>query len=433
MPLPFGRVAEANARANNPGRADSRAYWRITEASGPVANRQSMVMAGSLLPEKPFSYHTGQRLKVTAYPNSRVNSIQVLGPDYGSLHVTGRINEQDFDRGSAQCFVELVKSGSGLNGPTKIQSASVIKSKFEAWADEGAFLKIQLVVPQSRSREEGLSTDDLWDDTTYYGAIESFDPTIEFAGLYTYELKFAIQGKLSVTTKTAGAKKKPPSTMSKLMGLVGTAQSIFSDMKLAVAEIKSYYQDYVVNSFNKVQSTIDNLSAFSSSVIGLTALPADLAKRQLGLVSACQDAVSQFTVDLIGVASQYTAVGDAWVRTAAPVNQMFIPFVVYSDRDQSSTPEEETTNAVAMLSFNRVARQLRDVLASMARAAVESSDMYSDANIIALHNVHYGDTLRGLSNKYYQSPDMWQIIADFNDLPSDSLSVGMVILIPEVT
>jgi LysM repeat protein len=76
-------------------------------------------------------------------------------------------------------------------------------------------------------------------------------------------------------------------------------------------------------------------------------------------------------------------------------------------------------------------RLLRTMLYNLAQTEyIARQQVAAEATLLDVYPVAQGDTLRKIASAYYGDPTKWQQIATYNNMTGDSVTPGMVILIP---
>jgi nucleoid-associated protein YgaU len=130
------------------------------------------------------------------------------------------------------------------------------------------------------------------------------------------------------------------------------------------------------------------------------------------------------------VQSNYKRAADAFAPLAS--NTGFLAAAVNMDATTGTdSPPADDAAVGLMLACDTFEIQATvQALKSEAIRARTNALAQVEPDVLDLYLVKQGDTLRRISTKYFQTPDRWGDIADFNGLPTDSLSVGMVLQIP---
>lgn len=102
--------------------------------------------------------------------------------------------------------------------------------------------------------------------------------------------------------------------------------------------------------------------------------------------------------------------------------------------DARSDLDVSARTALNVLDFEVWTRGLRFITRSMLGQSFEAAqelDERSDPNAIALYRPHKGESLYGVSRRFYETPHGWRLIAERNNLSGITLTGNELLVIPE--
>lgn len=344
------------------------------------------------LPYRPLTISGKQRAEFTWYPGNPEATVQMLGPDEGSIQLRGYWKDR-FIAGTNAASIPLVPlTEQRSNTPAGRSIATV--------AD-----LVQLVDTMRRSgRRITLS----WGGLVRVGHITGFTQTWHNVHDCEWELEFGVvsQGEGKVVSVIAD---------------VATAASQYQQYVSATLELADAVKNKpttlpFLTEFNQAYATFEEemfkntSAAYSIATIGnqyLTA-PGDTARRSVALLAGT-------------VAQANTFIGTSMDRALSDVFE----FSYWINEDE--TPFGVQLNAA------NTRRTLRNAATSiMYSNAVARNQLQQNLNAdLTVSYVAPGNIdLRDVSTRFYGNPNEWRALMQFNNLRSSSVAAGTVILVP---
>lgn len=346
------------------------------------------------LPYRPLTISGKQRAEFTWYPGNPEATVQMLGPDEGSIQLRGYWKDR-FIAGSEAAVsynqedLAFARQG-GFSPGTGIATVADL---------------VQLVDTMRRSgRRITLS----WAGLVRVGHITGFTQTWHNVHDCEWELEFGVvsQGEGKVVSVIADA---------------ATAASQYQQYVSATLELADAVKNKpttlpFLTEFNQAYATFEEemfkntSAAYSIATIGnqyLTA-PGDIARRSVALLAGTVVQANTF----IGT-SMDRALSDVF-EFSYWINEDETPFGV--QLNAANTRRTLRNAATSIMYSNAVARnQLQQNL---------NADL--TVSYVAPGNID----LRDVSTRYYGNPNEWRSLMQFNNLRSSSVAAGTVILVP---
>ena len=409
----FGYVHNAIQASNEVTTGSS--TWEVREMLG---EKRTFLLSGSCLPFKPAEYSVGSRVKKTYYPGSDVATLQVLGTDNPDFTLQGKISTLDLMRGVA--LIQVKKNQTG--NPEYWKNAVQWKIALSRMATLGIPLRVRWQIEDSpvTNTYDTKTLDASWVNCV----CTKIDWKDLFGGEYEYSATFMVSSRSGV----ADISKKPtpiPQPMTTYQKLVDA----WDTTKVVLKEANDFYRDYVVQTINKIDTAVNEVSTVVQSIVNLQNLPADVAKRVATSAANLRSQILDIAATGVGVVSEYKSVGTQWAAMTDR-RSFILPWKTVSRSNRDDNVDSQTTDAIARMDHERSMKSIWNQTYQLAYGSTVS--LSGTDNFLALYFVKEGDTLRRLAIKYYSDQTKWVDIARYNNLQSDILSVGMILIIPQV-
>lgn len=407
---PFKSIFATPAKYNGP---DFVAFF-IEELPYQGEGKQ-IVLQGKSMPHQPFITGGKQRLIKEYYPGNAEPAVQVLGGEEDNITIKGRFYAKHY-RGTATITPEEMRTV-----PT------VLRDEIDGVRKRGNLVKITL------------------GEWERWGWIEHCKFNMKTLADVEYEIEFFIIGD------------KPPSKCKM------TADSSFQVVELGVdlmsaalafeanalevpADFPGTIFDAINNLIGAVATANSVLVKFVEQVIKTGENAQKSANKALGLIKYTTAKIASFK-KAIGFLSIYAA-GIEGEFNAAISETKKVSHAKYILGVQKSTSKAPLVISDAMLAaatskapaYSTVASTQQKALAKTGSVTMESTlkKMQKQFEAIAFtipigrHLVKQGDTLQGISYKFYKVSDHWKAIYDHNKLTSTELTTGAILEIPRL-
>lgn len=330
-------------------------------------------LTGNMMPMQPYPWDQEARLIKERYPGNNEAAVQHLGTSYGDLVIRGRFKDKKY------------KTESGLYGV----SYQIVQS-LEAMQERGNVLQFGL---------EGSAGS--W---IRYGYLEKVSFKMNKISWIDYELTFFVVGRsLPRNAYFAAKENQLPSTVNQQ--LIDLANASFSPAPTKMPQTLAEKMNGLING---VAKNIALVTGFVQNVLTAAQDVQASAQRALGLVKNLQTSLASFRRQ-IGAITNSTS--------------------VYS---QSGNPASRATDTYSNLAYvHEMSAQTHAISAQVAKLKANLQTLAFTVPL-ARYLVRKGDTLQGISVKFYGVSDNWAAIQTHNNLQSTILVEATVLEIPKV-
>jgi hypothetical protein len=351
-------------------------------------------LVGRALPYRGVVYETTQRGKTRYYPGNPVATQQILGPVDEPVTINGIWKDVFLGDGIARALVDTFDG--------------VARSGFQVEIAWGA---------------NTVSGDVAF---TRVGYIKKFKTTWDRPQDVGWEIVFELRGRDEPAA--------PPFTSSGLIAMREGFDATRVTFEDALDQIEAFQESPFAQIFGiqqSVESALDTAQTRAAEVInalndtsdalqGNVDIPGNIAERVRSLCSAGASAMLNLTATMAGTLG---SVEDAWATVRAIESDLAIAWLNF----QNIIFALFHTNDTAAESANNL---------SSAIAKQQRPDVIAEVQPIA------GTDLRELATEFYDDPELWWIIADYNSLsssrvpdlptgPSDQSPATFTIKIPQ--
>ena len=362
-------------------------------AVGPIS------LVGSALPVKGVTFGTEQRIKTRYYPGNPIATQTVIGPIKPNTTITGRWMDQSLGDGGTRTLI--------LDMEYLCERAIPVEVRWGGRATE-AFLNGEdpAIVRQ--------------------GLIKKFEPKYNRTIDAEWSLEFEWSGD--------PIQSAPPTFQSNIQN--GTDLTDFSDALLVNAEgVRSWmdtawsYLSKGTNAMLVVSDALDNVLNVAVDAAHLVSGASDLLQQAAELPSGVVDRIRGTCDAVIGSCADARAAYDA----SCGLTQTMIQDIVSGQSTQDTVAFFSLQVKRGMLALNPTDDPLArldgqtsiytllqgwDDTAERASAISATYAAKQVPEVIAVVRPPAGSDLRDLAAKYYDNPDLWIIIADYNGLDS---------------
>jgi len=401
----FNRSQAMDKLASQPSALAVPTSFSIRELTGKC---REVLLTGWCLPFRPVTDSMKQRMKVEYYPGATEAVAQVFGPNHTDQTVAGvfltryMADEDCFLYHEGKSF-DITRGGTA---PSRVDTAERARDILKSICKAGQEVVVNWGVDPFTSQSRGL--------------VRAANFKIHQAQRIEWEIEFewVADGLASLTPDLPKLPPDPKSLYDKLNDFINKVQEGINDLGDA-------YNEYVVQNLRKLNTTLDRVNNLVQSGIGLAGKPAQFAK---DVAVTCQN-VKQDIVDtqssMLNVAAQYVAVATEWQALAGGMS--FMPWSSTAEKPDDSV-DAQTKAVTTSLEASRL---LNEALWQAHLISNYAIGQITPA-VLDIYTAKTGDTLRKVSFVYYQTPNRWQDIADYNGITSDNLDAGDVLIIPAV-
>lgn len=374
--------------------------------------KKRLVLSGRALPFQTVEWKGKLRVKTKWYQGNPVASQQVLGFEHPPTEMKGQFStrflsdpvtpqEQGFfDKVSEQVSGSITGflTGSGPEPKFEVVSEAVVEFFDSPFKLVGERLKTAKEARDAlwRFQRDGCPVRVQWDDICRVGLITeaAFDHTRaeDIGWKLTFEWQSDDLPMPAVYSADPDLSQFPEGLLDKLRN--------FRKTVTAPAHFAGDMLDAINQDIALIESGINELAGCVTDYTNVGAEFLDTVNRMLGIYDSIMNAVNNVKDSIEGVNAEWCATTGRFddVAAAAEYNYDVLDFA----NDIGSSVAEQ-------------------------RAALEE---FREPRTIGTETVHEGQDLRYFSTKYYETPDHWTDIADYNELEGSDAPVGMTILIP---
>lgn len=361
----------------------------ITELSG---ERREVVLSGRGLPYRPFSLKTGQRVVLTRLPGSPVATSTVLGAREDPTNLRGMWKDRFF-------------SGNDGEPPFKLNNRQIATVReaidvLEKICQQGQ----QVRVSWMSIARVGFLTDfeAIWHN------IHDVEWVMDFEWVSRGQAPGPAALIASVEASDAGS------------SLRSAFDSIDNITLPTLFGFVTPYTTALLNFVNGLQDLIFNLEDHVSNTIRKILLPVQAIRGMISIFKSIEDEASllagYMTAQVAGAMNGNRPVQDPGFSTDedAPTVQTF------ADRMEAERYRRE------MLLW---AAELKRIAADNRRQLEDQTS----GELLGTYIAKANEDLRDVSKAYYNTPFEWRRLMVFNNLTSDILTAGQLVLIPKLS
>lgn len=357
--------------------------FTIKEATG---KKRRLDLRGRALPYRPYSLKGKMRAEFTWYPGNAVASVQLLGASEDGTTIKGQWKDR---------FIRSEDDNGNSVNPTGI--ATLDGRQVEDC--------MALVNAVDSFRMGGQLVEVTWDEITRVGIITDFAPTWNQREWVEWELSFGWVSR---------GEKESPITFAKPPDA--------TDFANQMSNLVTQLSDIVVPTFNLAQSFVDKIYGFattiSNTVNELEDLTFQVSNQVLTLSEAgsstlaCAETLKSASASIISLlgATPLRAMRNATTGTAQTFGEV-LETDVWQRSVKGVVREIETTAA-----------EKGDTL----RATVNQTDL------LATFVARAPTDLRDVSLIYYDTPNEWRRLMQYNGLSSSKLARGALVQVPKL-
>lgn len=353
------------------------------------------------LPYRPLTISGKQRAEFTWYPGNPEATVQMLGPEEGVINLRGFWKDR---------FIQ------GTNAAKLFNSGEFLLGQLPGLATLGQALPTvsALVQAVDDMRRMGRRITLSWAGLTRVGHITSFVQHWNNVHDCEWEMDFSVlsQGEATVPTVTASA----PNLADQAVQAIQQAEDFATELLASTTKLSDASLTYR-NAFATAVTQFDIITTAAASTVY------NAASSVASYEQAPFDAARRIAASASGlVVSASQALGGVIDRALADV----IEFGSWFGQDEAPMGIQ--------IAGNSVQRSVRNAVQSVRYNNAISRFMIEQqlqqellASFIAPQNMD----LRDVSTRYYNTPDNWQQIMQFNGLSSSKLNAGDLVWVPQ--
>jgi len=383
-----------------------------------------VVLEDRALPYRPISINGRQRAEFTWYPGSPNATVQMLGPEEGTISLRGFwkdrfIGQATMARAAGERQVTAAITGRSIVTGNQVLNANLpqVAGPISTVAD--------LVSVFDEFRRTGRQLKLSWDTIIRYGHITSFTQTWHNAHDCEWELEFSVLSQEFPEAPVIGFKVPVAAGLAaqafKLLGDISDQVNEWINNNPVSVVLKGLGEDALtVQAFAKsiestTQSWANSINNVAQNAVTLIQTPNEVG---LSLLSA----VTGPTVTLFRTAG---AVVDSCIVFGAQVGGIG---AALQGRDQDDVAFGLQLGQKSYAA--QIKQTIRDIETSNAVWRSQTTTAIQGPNVRIF--VAWKDMdLRDVSILYYKTPDNWRALMLYNGLSDSKLVAGQVIKVPE--
>ena len=343
-------------------------------------------LKGRALPYKPYSLKGKMRAEFTWYPGNAVASVQLLGASEDATTIKGKWKDR---------FIRSIDDDNNTVQPTAI----ALKNGQQV-AD--AFALVEAV---DAIRMAGKLVEVTWDGTIRHGILTSFNPIWQQREIVDWEIEFTWMSRGEAQSPPSFAPPETANTFaSKLGDLVGKLQAAVAPLFNLVDDFETKLDEYV----NAIIDASLEVSALADDTADLIFTPQNAIERALAAAESVRAAAASIQ-DLI---------------TSTPPRAM------------ERIADPTTLGLGDVLGIDSWSRGVKDAARAIeVQASTDADTLRASArqeDLLATFVARAPTDLRTVSQIYYDTPDEWRRLLQFNALTSSALAIGQLVLVPKL-
>lgn len=361
----------------------------ITELSG---ERREVTLSGRGLPYRPFSLRTGQRVELTWLPGSPVATSTVLGAREDPTTLRGMWKERFFYGGDEE-------------PPFKVNNRQVSSVR-------------EAVDILEKICQQGQQVRVSWMSISRVGFLTDFEAIwhnirdVEWVMDYQWVSRGQAPGPAALITSVEA---------SDVGTTMRSAFDLLDDIDFPrIFGLATFYANALVGFVNGIQDLIYDLEDHIANVTRKVLSPIQAVRGLISILKSVKDEVAimedYLGFQVAGAMNGNRPVADPGFSTDAdaPKAQTF------ADRMEAERYRRE------MLAWAREIKRIAE------DNRIQLEDQTS-GELLGTYVAKANEDLRSVSQAYYGTPFEWRRLMVFNDLPSDILTAGQLVLIPRIS
>lgn len=383
----------------------------IEQMTAAADGKWQLVLSGRALPYRPLEFKKESVAVKHVYPGNPEATIHMLGIDHPNTTWKGMWKTrfladvvapqaQGIFDAAAEKATQVITSP--LTGAGEPVNDNITRSQAEAlWGKAGAPGERLKTAGEVRDKvwklqQDGQKLKVTWDDVARVGIIKNTSFPTDRREDIAWEIEWLWMSD-AIPTKVAVIAEQDLSQFPE--GLLDKVQN-FRKTVTAPARFAKAVLDAVNEDINLIESSILELSAIVTDYTELGVEAVDTLENAMGIANTVRLAAFRITDSLDAVSAEWAATTDNFSDVALAAGYK---------TEAKSQMGEIAADAGAMM----------DTISGWLEPEVEQS-FVMPVNM----------DLRGVSTKFYGTPDNWKDIADYNMIEGTQVDVGTTILIP---
>lgn len=372
----------------------------------------TLILTDRALPYMPLSISGKQRAEFNWYPGNPQATVQMLGPEEGTITLKGFWKDKFIQgTGAAQWVGSEVSELRAALGTANTQGASVASV-------------VELVKIVDNMRRMGRRIKLAWDRLIRYGHIVGFTQTWQTTHYCEWELEFAV-----VALEEPRIESSNPSQpnlgdvavqASQWVGDLATAKESYKPSAIVVApELQVWLNDFDKQCFT-ASAYISGAASYSAQLVQLGP---NTARSVMASVLGVGTTAARSVGTVLDVAlTEVFAIGSF---TAAGVSLV---------TGETNEFREDSLPFGVQLGATSYQRQIRNATQSIAYSTAVSRwamQQQLQDELKASFVAKQDTDLRDVSTQFYGTPDNWRDLLIYNGLTSSKLTAGQLIWVPQ--
>lgn len=357
--------------------------FTIVELTG---DRRTLSLGGRCLPYKPYSLKGKMRAEFTWYPGNAVASTQVLGAQEAPTTIRGQWKDK-FVRSVDDEGFNVIPTGIAELNASQLADVMAIVTAVDSIRRGGQLLEVT------------------WDAIVRRGLLTDFTHSWNRREWCEWEMEFTWISQGEDEQPITFAQPADANTFAgQLKNLVNNLEAQLAPAFQLVEDFSSTLNGYVA----QITSASDQLTELASSVAAAAFTPQEAAERTLAAAESVKENAS-------GIVTL--------VESTNP-------------RDVIAVASPDDLGLGAVLDVDVYTRQLKVTSRSMVSLASENADTLRASirqeELLATFVARQPTDLRQVSQIYYDTPDEWRRLLQYNQLTSSKLERGALVLVPKI-
>jgi hypothetical protein len=383
----------------------------IEQMSASAEDNYQLVLYGRAMPYRPLDFKKDAVAVKHVYPGNPEATIHMLGIDHPNTTWKGMWKTRFladvvppqaqgiFDAAAERATQVITSPITGAGEP--INDAITASQAVAMWGKVGAPGERLKTAGEVRDKvwklqQDGIRLKVTWDDVARVGIIKGTSFPTDRREDIAWEIEWMWLSD-AIPTRVAVVADQDLSQFPE--GLLDKVQN-FRKTVTAPARFAKAVLDAIDEDINLIESSILEMSGIVTDYTDLGVEALDTLQNAMGVANTVRLAAFRITDSLDAVSAEWSSTTDQFSDVAAAAGYK---------TEAKSQMSEIAADAGAMM----------DAIASWIEPEVEQSFV-----------MPRGMDLRGVSTKFYGTPDNWRDIADYNMIEGTQVEAGLTILIP---
>jgi LysM repeat protein len=337
-----------------------------------------LVLVGNLMPFQPFEWDGEQRLITNYYAGNPEPVVQVLGPKEGPVTIKGRLKDKRYSLTDA-------------NGTSYYGVSYQFNLAINEMRKRGNLVKFGMAGP-----------DGAW---IRFGFIQKASFKMNKLSWIDYEVTFLVVSETQPINNYFSANEQAaPATVNQ--NLINAASSFAANYSSVPDTVPQSIAGAINGYISTVATAINTVTGFVGNIVSTAQSIQASANRALGLIKNAQATISTFNRNIDALAHGFNTLS--------------------SQGNSAGQVRDTYANISYIAETMKATLQLQLYLAQMQAQWIALSVTVPKAR----YRVQQNDTLQNISIKFYQTAANASVIAEHNNLTSNTLVAGTILEIP---